>query len=109
MSKHSGLASDRNVTVFEAANDELKEVYVTWTSRPIFQAMADLDTHPPAAIAHWRPAQQHVAFRSLEFGLTCESARLFIARRVEKRLSEGWKYVVEPQSKDKPRRGPVSS
>lgn len=108
MPEHSGMASDRTVTVFEAANDDLKEIYVTWTGRPIFEAMADLGAHPPAAISHWRPPQQHVSFRSLEFGLTEQSARLFIARRVAKSLPDGWRYVVESRPTNEWRRGPAA-
>lgn len=108
MPKHSGMAPGRKVTVFEAANDDLKEVYVTWTCRPIFEAMADLGAHPPAAISRWRPPQQRVSFRSLEFGLTEQSARVFIVRRVAKSLPDGWRYVVESRLTNERRRGPAA-
>ncbi|MDO8757634.1 MAG: hypothetical protein Q7J64_06470 [Elusimicrobiota bacterium] len=89
------MAPDRHVIVFEAANDDLKEVYVAWTSRPIFQAKAELDARPPSVITHWHPQHQNIAFRSLEFNLPEVEAQAFITRLVAKHLSDGRKYVTD--------------
>lgn len=83
------MAPDRHVIVFEAANADLKEVYVAWTSRPIFQAMAELDARRPSVITHWHPQHQNIAFRSLEFNLPEDEAQAFITRLVAKHLSDG--------------------
>jgi hypothetical protein len=93
-------AADRGITVFEAANDDLKEVYVAWTRLPIFQAIAELGEEPPPTIAHWKPRRQRISFRSLEFDQSVEAARAFIVHRVRKRLPEGWKYVIDPSSRE---------
>lgn len=82
------------ITVFEAVNEQLKEIYVTWTSLPIFEAMAEIGRRPPAAIAHWRPERERISFRSLEFDLTEAAARALIARRSARRPADGWKYLV---------------
>lgn len=97
---HSGMASDRrDITVFEAVNNELKEIYVTWTVKPIFEAMADLGKKLPSTISHWRPDRQQINFRSLEFKLASESARAFIARHTAKPWPAEWKYLLGPDPK----------
>lgn len=85
----------RSITVFEVANDELKEVYLTWTSRPIFEAMCDFGAAPPKLVSHWKTEKQHINFRSLEFDLTKELARDFISRHAAKQRQSGWKYILD--------------
>lgn len=82
-------------TVFEATNSRRKEVYVTWTLFPIFDAMARLGKQLPPVIAHWHPEREQITFQSLEFQLTHEEALKFIAQRVAKPLQAGWKYIVD--------------
>ena len=84
-------------TVFEASNEDLNEIYITATTLPIFQAMAQLANKLPAPIAHWRPERQHVNFRSLEFDLPKEAALEFIQRYIARPLTGNWKYFFEPQ------------
>lgn len=88
------MAPQHHITVFEAANSDLKEIYVVWTARSVFEAMGALDKRPPAAIAHWRPSKQRIDFRSLEFKLNEDEARAFIARHATKQLQSGWKYII---------------
>jgi hypothetical protein len=92
--------ADRGITVFEAANDDLKEIYVAWTRLPIHQAIGELGDEPPAVIAHWKPRRQRISYRSLEFDQSTDSARAFIARHLRKRLPEGWKFVLDPDARD---------
>jgi hypothetical protein len=84
-----------DVTVFEAVNNDLKEIYVASTAKQIFEAIADLGKQMPAAISHWRPTRHQINFRSLEFKLSAEAARTFIARHTARPWPEGWKYIVD--------------
>lgn len=95
-------SSNQRATVFEAANSQRREIYVAWTFLPIFDATARLGEHPPSVIAHWRPEREQISLRSLEFDLTEEEARAFVARYVAKPPQEGWKYIVEPPGKPRP-------
>lgn len=90
--------SRERFTVYEAANNELKEIFVTLTNSSIFDSMGALGKHLPSAIAHWKPERQHIHFRSLAFDLKAEDAQDFIARHVAKRVP-GWKYLVEETEK----------
>lgn len=85
----------RDVTIFEAVNTELKEIYVARTSKQIFEAIADLGKRLPPAISHWRPDRHQINFRSLEFKLSAEAARAFIVRHTARPWPEGWKYIVD--------------
>lgn len=91
------MPHERRYTVFEASNADLKEVYVTATSRSIFEAMANLTKKPPRAIAHWEP-EHRVSHRSLEFSLSKSEADHFIERYVGKRLPDGWRFVPQASS-----------
>lgn len=92
------MPAARDVTVFEAVNNDLKEIYVASTRKQIFEAMSDLGKRLPEIISHWQPDRQQVNFRSLEFKLTDDSARSFIARHTAKPWPQGWKYIIEPDS-----------
>lgn len=81
-------------TVFEAVNNDLKEIYVTGTKKPIFEAMAEFGTHPPSMISHWRTNREQMTFRSLEFELSLEQAEEFIKRHTAKPWPAGWSYIV---------------
>lgn len=83
-------------TVFEAENTDLSESYLGATQSPIFETMAQLSRSLPVAIRHWRPDKQRVNFRSLEFNLTKDAARVYITDYVSTRAHSGWKYFVEP-------------
>lgn len=97
------MAPSSNITVFEAANDDLKELYVTRTALPIFQAIAEISTKPVPAIRHWMPQRQQISFRSLAFNLTEESAQAFIARHIAERLAQGWTLLTDSSPKTIPR------
>lgn len=89
----------RSIAVFEVVNEDLKEVYVTWTSKPIFEAMSDFGKQLPKMLSHWKTAKHRIAFRSLEFDLSEELAREFITRHAAKQLHSGWKYLLESPAK----------
>lgn len=84
----------RDVTVFEAINNDLKEIYVTWPNKQVFESIADLGRNLPTEIRHWRPDRHQINFRSLEFKLSEESARAFIARHTAKPWPNDWKYLL---------------
>jgi hypothetical protein len=89
----------RRFTVFEAANADLREIYLTATAKAIFEAMADFARDLPPVIAHWKPEGQHIEFRSLEFDLTDDEAQSFIKRRLAKAAPADWKYLLEAPSR----------
>ena len=100
--------------VFEAANGELQELYVTWTALSIFNAMADFCMSPPIEVSHWAPKRQHIHFRSLEFELSVEDARAFVAQRLAAPPPEDWNYVPNaslkgPAQSKQPRGGASSA
>ncbi len=91
----SAAANSRGgFTVFEAVNNDLKEIFVTATKKPIFEAMAELGKNPPPLISHWRTDREQINFRSLEFDLSREEADEFIKRHTAKPWPAGWSYVV---------------
>ena len=91
----------RSFTVFEAANEDLKEIYVTWTSRPIFEAMSAFGKQPPKVLSNWKTSKHRITFRSLEFDLTEELARSFVSRHVSKQpLHAGWKFILDSPASD---------
>lgn len=83
------------LTVFEAVNNDLKEIYVTATPKPIFQAVAELGKRLPSVISHWRPDRHQINFRSLEFHQSREQADSFIKRHAARPWPAGWKYLVD--------------
>lgn len=93
----------KRFTVFEAANSNLKEIYVASTSMAIVEAMAAIARELPPPIAHWDPERQHIQFRSLEFDLTREEAEAFI-KRCTAMTPTGWKCFVDQPSRAIPRK-----
>lgn len=85
----------RLFTVFEAANEDLQEIYVTLTRVSIVEAMLEFGVEPPPALGHWKMAQHRIKFQSLEFDLTEAAARSFAAWYVSKRPPSGWKFVLD--------------
>lgn len=87
-------------TVFEAVNNDRKEIYISWTFLPISRAMADMKKRRPATISHWRPARESITLRSLAFESSEVHARAYIVRHLAKPLPKGWKYVrIWPEDK----------
>jgi hypothetical protein len=83
-----------DITVFEASNDILKELYIGTTSQPIEKLEKDHKTQPPSAIAHWRPNHK-VVYRTVESNLSPTDAAPFAkgyAAAVEKM---GWRAIVD--------------
>ena len=91
----SNRAGDCALTIFEAVNNDPKEIYVTATPKPIFEAMADLGKRLPSVIAHWHPDRHQINFRSLEFDQSREAADSFIKRYTARPWPAGWKYLVD--------------
>jgi hypothetical protein len=86
---------DTHFTVFEAANEELKEIYITSTSSAIYEAMADFARSLPAVVRHWKPERHHIHFRSLEFELSKEQAAEYIKRRMGQLQPVGWRLIAD--------------
>jgi hypothetical protein len=89
------MPAERRAVVFEAVNDKLSEVYVTWTFRPPFEAMAKVRKHLPAAIAHWKADREQIVLRTVECELAAESVAVAISRHVRNSLPDGWRYVLD--------------
>lgn len=87
--------TDSRLTVFEADNEDLREVYITSTSMSIYEAMAEFERSLPAPVRHWKPERQHIHFRSLEFDLSKDQAADFIKRRMAQPTPAGWKLIVD--------------
>ena len=79
-------------TVFELVNDRLKEIYVAHTDDMIFQIVEDMRCRPATAIKHWNLDDVRPV-RSIEFDLTEEDARRFIANYLGTALPNGWRFL----------------
>lgn len=84
-------------TVFEAVNEDLKEIFIGKTRLPMFEAIELLRRSPPPALRHWA-MNRWIFFRSLEFGLEREAARELIARRAGG-IPEGWRSILTDERK----------
>jgi hypothetical protein len=81
------------LTVFEAFNDCLKEIYISATIEPMFLAMARIAKYPPSAIRHW-DASRHRRFQSVAFHLTGSQAGRLIKLRLEA-PRDGWARLTD--------------
>lgn len=84
---------DRRVTIFEAVNRTLQEVYVGMTEEGLQRAMARHRSSPPSQISHWR-ADHAVEHCSVELNLAASRAEEFIAAHVRKIARPGWKILA---------------
>lgn len=83
------------VTVFEAVNETLSELYVGSTELSVHDLIARNAARPPAEIAHWGP-EHRVDYRSLEFGLEPASARDFIVNYAAALAKGARRVIVAP-------------
>jgi hypothetical protein len=88
---HDALASDL-VTVFEAANDTTKELYVGVTSLFIDAVIRSHYRRPPREIAHW--AREHqISYRCVEYAMPRDAASEFVKNYTQSTAVKGWKTV----------------
>jgi hypothetical protein len=80
-------------TVFEAANENTREIFVGMTAAPMFEAERALRAAPPAAIKHW-DFNDVRDFRSVEFDLSEENARQFIEGYARTTPPLDWRFVI---------------
>ena len=79
------------VTVYEAANETLKEVYLESSQLPISQIARFLRSDPPPRLSHWRP-EHLVQYRAVAT-LPKRDAEAFIARYAESGAPAGWRVL----------------
>ena len=80
------------LTVYEAANDALRELYIGVTAKDLRQATLDFAAAPPRAIAHWR-ADPPKALRYLASGLDKAEVRAFVDGYVRQPLLKTWTVI----------------
>lgn len=91
----SGMLPDYHlITVFEAANDTLKEVYVGTTSLLIDQVIRGFQVNPPRAAKHWKK-DQRILFRCVEYSIAIKDAAAFIEAYIRSDALKGWKVLRE--------------
>jgi hypothetical protein len=85
--------ASRKYTVFEAANESLKELFVTATTKPVFEAALKVHGAHGEPIAHWKPRAHRITVRSVEFELTAEEAFAYIQAHLAARPRSGWSFL----------------
>ncbi|MBI3299276.1 MAG: hypothetical protein HYZ75_14000 [Elusimicrobia bacterium] len=84
------LSGAHLVTVFEAVNTDLKEVYVATTQLLSDALGKDFLARPPKAVAHWMP-EHRVLFRCIEYSIAVSDAEAFIDHYSKSDILVGWK------------------
>lgn len=79
------------VTVYEAVNETLKEVYLESSQLPISQIARFLRSDPPPELSHWRP-EHRVHYRPVAT-LPRRDAEAFIARYADSGAFFGWRVL----------------
>lgn len=85
-------SGERLVTVFEIVNDTLREAFVGTTSLPIHELIRQHEAALPKKIAHW-DRRHKIQYRSLEFSLSPETARAFIAGYAKSMERMTWRLI----------------
>ena len=83
------------VTVYEAINETLKEVYVGTTSLFIDQLGARFLTRLPPNVAHWR-ADHNILYHAVEYAIYRRDAAEFIDRYAKSASLETWRVFTGP-------------
>lgn len=80
------------MTVFEATNDTLREVYIGTTERLMERLVDEFERRPPARTAHWDKAHR-IGFRCVEYAIPASDARAFIDNYASSEALSGWKIL----------------
>ena len=91
----SGTPRHRLVSVYEAVNDSLKEIYLGTTTLLSDQLAAQFPRTPPPATAHWE-AGHRVFVKVVEHSIPLKDAHAFIDHYSGSAASSGWRVLKEP-------------
>lgn len=80
------------VSVYEAANDTLKEVYVGITTLLMERLVKGFQTSPPPAVACWK-RKHRVLFRIVRYIIPYRKAAPFIRAYLQSGSLAGWKVL----------------
>ncbi len=82
------------VSVFEAVNDTVKEIYLGTTTLLSDQLAAQFPRTPPPATAHWE-SRHRVFVKVVEYSIPLKDARAFIDHYADSAAAAGWKVLKE--------------
>lgn len=80
------------MTVFEAVNETLREVFVGATEHPFDRGIDEFRSRPPRAVAHWRMGER-LSFRCVEHEVPSHDAERFIDGYAQSDALRGWKIL----------------
>lgn len=80
------------MTVFEAVNETLREVFVGTTDHLFDRLIDEFRACPPRAVAHWS-AGERLSFRCVEYAVPNQDAERFIDGYAQSDALKGWKVL----------------
>lgn len=80
------------ITVYEAANDTRREVYVGTTNLLIDQLIRAFHSFLPRVARHWKK-EDRILFRCVEYSIPVSEARKFIDGYAKSDALKGWKVL----------------
>jgi hypothetical protein len=84
------MRTQKQMLVFEAVNDTLKESFVGATSLPLSIIERRHHENPPEAMAHWEDSHI-VHYRCVESGLSARETTIFLKSYANTSEKFGWK------------------
>lgn len=90
-----GTPPGQLLAVYEAANPELKEVYVGATGHLLERLKDAFLNQPPAIVSHWRP-RAPLVFRFIEYAVPAKAVHAFIEVHAAKAAKGGWTVLLDP-------------
>lgn len=86
---------DRRVSIYEAINATLKEVFVGMTSEGMHKVLTRHRTKGPPEIAHWQP-EHEISHRSVQPNMAPSHAADFVAEHAKALALErpGWTILT---------------
>jgi hypothetical protein len=82
-------------SIFEAANETLKEFFIGVTTASLDQLEAGHRAVPPAPVSHWDFSAHRIVYREVEHDLPGKDSRPFIDGYVQSIEKNGWKVITE--------------
>lgn len=80
------------MTVFEAVNETLREVFVGATDHGFDRGIDEFRACPPRAVAHWGPGAR-LSFRCVECAVPDRDAERFIDGYAQSDALRGWRVL----------------
>lgn len=88
------MAREKLYCVFRIVNEVRKEIFLAASTRPIFEAIADIRLARPRALQAWN-LTDITKFESLEFNLKEADAQAFVEARVKRGTQRGYRYILD--------------